>query len=85
MHILAPTAEEIKQHSIPMLADYTQTYTDMYLTLTMGFFIRTGETPDIVREIADVWARGIAELSEHEPRDEGLMQHVIACYEEATQ
>lgn len=71
--IVEPTAEELKNYVDPIantcrtfleLSDFSRVYTDLYLKLTMGFYYRTGETPEIVHAIAQVWATGLADLTE---------------------
>ena len=51
--------------SLDELSTYTRVYMEMYLKLTMGFYHRTGKTPDFVYKIALVWANGVAELYEN--------------------
>lgn len=69
MLILELTEEDRKNYLFEPIASlelskFTLVYTDLYLKLTMGFYFRTGKTPDLVRRIAQVWAEGVAELYE---------------------
>ncbi len=48
------------------LSDYTRVYTETYLALVIGFESRTGELPDPVRRLAEVWADGLAKLVENQ-------------------
>ena len=68
--LVEATAEEEKKYAEALtefceLSTYARVYGNVYLSLVMGFYFRTGETPDLVRRIAQVWATGLAELAEN--------------------
>ena len=69
--LLELTEEERKTHLDPVnsalnnylqLSPYTHAFTRVYMTLTMGYFYRMGETPKLIHDIAQVWATGVADL-----------------------
>ena len=63
------TDEDVEKYLTAHLgeySDYARVYTETYLTLVTGFEARTGEVPDLVRRIAEVWAEGLAELVENQ-------------------
>lgn len=79
--ILIPTPEEVEEYATPMLAEYTQIFTDTFLKITMGFFYRRGGIPKLVYDIASVWSRGLADLSDAECWDQVLVDKLIAYKE----
>lgn len=50
--------------SLGELTEFTRVYGNVYITLIMGFYFRRGEIPELARNIAQVWAKGVAELYE---------------------
>lgn len=60
------TFEDYEQaESLGELSEYSRIYGNLYITLMMGFYFRRGEIPELARNIAEVWANGVAELYEN--------------------
>ena len=59
------TFEDYKQvESLGELTEFTRVYGNVYMALIMGFYFRRGEIPELAQNIAEVWAKGVAELYE---------------------
>lgn len=59
------TFEDYKQaESLGELTEFTRVYGNLYISLIMGFYFRRGEIPELAHNIAEVWAKGVAELYE---------------------
>ena len=59
------TEADVKKYVLAYVGEYsayTRIYTETYLAIVTGFEVRTGEVPDLVRRIAEVWADGLAAL-----------------------
>jgi len=60
------TFREYKQvASLGELSDFSRIYGNVYMNLIMGFYFRKGEIPELAKDIAQVWAEGVAELYEN--------------------
>lgn len=59
-----PPVEPSGTESLGELSEFARVYSHLYITLVMGFYFRAGEIPELVRNIAEVWANGVAELYE---------------------
>lgn len=44
------------------ITEYTNIYVNLYMTLTTGFAFRAGEITELSHKIAEVWAKGMADI-----------------------
>ena len=52
----------VRGEQLGELTDFSRIYGNLYISLMMGFYFRSGELPELAVKISTVWAEGVADL-----------------------